>query len=446
MSSYRLSILAGTLATMTASAAYAQTVDSPVSTTAGAPVQSGDGDIVVTALRRAERLQDVPVSVSALGAEDLANKRITTANDLVGSVPNLRSQSVVGNNTPIFALRGVSQADYSVNQQGPIATYYDEVYKGSFPLIPLGTYDLERVEVLRGPQGTLYGKNTTGGAINFISAKPKIGETSANLSAGVGNYSRYEASGAINIPISSVAAFRTAFTFARADGWFKNLLPGKPDGNAVRQYAIRASLMVEPSDSMNFVLRAQTSLQNPTQYAVQTEPLAAGIGNGVYEATGSGTSYFRQGIGPRQTESEFVPRFRRRTAGVALTANWNASDTLTLTSITSYDYGKLLNPEDPDGSPLQVIEDVVRGTAKQFAQDLRLSSDFSSGPNFIIGGYYNREVIRGGSKYNYLTDVDVNGDNVVDAADCGVDFFTACVYQNSYKQIRTSVAAYSDVN
>lgn len=408
--------------------------------------QQEPGEIVVTALRRAERLQDVPVSITALSGEDLAAKRITTANDLVGSVPNLRSQSVVGPNTPIFALRGVSQSDYSVNQQGPIATYFDEVYKGSFPLLPLATYDLERVEVLRGPQGTLYGKNTTGGAINFISVKPKLDEFSGNLSAGIGNYSRYEASGAINVPISPIAAFRGAFTFARADGWFKNLLPGKPDGNAVRQYAFRGSLLVKPTDTLEFILRAQTSLQNPIQYAVQSEPLAAGIGNGIYEATGSGSSYFRTGLGARETESEYVPRFRRRTAGVVLTTTWEATDTLALTSVTSYDYGKIAIPEDPDGSPLQVIEDVTFGKAKQFAQDLRLASSFSSGPNFILGGYFNREVIHGGAKYNYFTDVDMDGDGTVTAADCEVDFFTACVFQNSYKQTRKSAAAYTDVN
>lgn len=445
------SLLAGCLPALLATAAHGQVLapgaaDVPSAAGPAAEQVQEQADIVVTALRRSERLQDVPVSITALGSADLANKRITTANDLVGSIPNLRSTTIAGANSPVFALRGVSQADYSVNQQGPVATYFDEVYKGSSPLVPLATYDLERIEVLRGPQGTLYGKNTTGGAINFISAKPKIGQFAGELTTGFGNYSRYDASGSLNVPISSIAALRVAFTFSRADGWFKNLLPGKPAGNAVSQYAIRASLLVEPTDRLSFLLRAQTSLQNPVEYAVQSEPLARGIGNGVYEATGSGVSYFRNGLGPRETQSEYVPDFNRRTAGVALTTTWNATDTLAVTSITSYDYGKLSIPEDPDGSPHQVIEDVTYGKAEQFAQDLRLSSSFASGPNFILGGYFNREVINAGSKYNYLTDVDVNGDKVVNAADCQVDFFTACVYQNSFKQTRRSLAAYSDVN
>jgi iron complex outermembrane receptor protein len=444
-------LLAGTCAAILATTAHAQTVAGVSG--AEAPAQSNEaaesipgGDIVVTALRRNERLQDVPVSITALGAADLTAKRITTANDLVGSIPNLRSSAITGSNSPIFALRGVSQADYSVNQQGPVATYFDEVYKGSAPLVALATYDLERVEVLRGPQGTLYGKNTTGGAINFISAKPQLGETSGNLTVGVGNYSRYEASGALNVPISSIAAFRGAFTFARADGWFKNLLPGRPDGNAVREYAFRGSLLVEPTDSLTFILRAQTSLQNPINYAVQAEPLANGVGNGIYEATGSGSSYFRQGVGRRETETGFVGRFRRRTAGAGLTTNWKASDALTVTSVTSYDYGKLVIPEDPDGSPVQAIDDVVTGKAKQFAQDLRLSSDFASGPNFILGGYFNTETVRGGSVYRYFTDVDANGDGALNSLDCQVDFFTACIYQNSFKQTRRTVAVYSDAN
>ncbi len=444
-------LLASTCAALIATTANAQSTGSAAAgdTSAQADVSTQalpDGDIVVTALRRNERLQDVPVSISALGAADLASKRITTANDLVGSIPNLRSQNITGSNSPIFALRGVSQADYSVNQQGPVATYFDEVYKGSQPLVALATYDLERVEVLRGPQGTLYGKNTTGGAINFISAKPRLGEFSGDLTVGVGNYDRYEASGALNVPLASNAAFRGAFTFARADGWQTNLLPGKPAGNAVRQYAFRGSLLVEATDGLTFLLRGQTSLQNPINYGVQSTPLANGIGNGAYEATGSGTSYFREGVGPRETESGFVGRFRRRTAGVGLTTNWEASDTLTVTSVTSYDYGKIVMPEDPDGSPLQVLDDVVTGKAKQFAQDLRLSSDFASGPNFIIGGYYNTETVYGDSVYRYFTDVDTNGDGSLDFADCLVDFFTSCIYKNSFKQARRTIAVYGDAN
>jgi iron complex outermembrane receptor protein len=119
-----------------------------------APEEMG-ADIVVTAQKRSERLQEVPISVSAIGGDALQKQRVTQADELVSKIPNLQLTSTVGDNTPIFALRGVSMSDYSLNQASPVATYYDEVYKGNFAFLGVAMFDLERVEVLRGPQGTL---------------------------------------------------------------------------------------------------------------------------------------------------------------------------------------------------------------------------------------------------------------------------------------------------
>ena len=148
-------------------------------------------EVTVTALRRSERLQDVPVSITALAGAALAEQKITNLTDVVSLVPNLQAGGTVGEGVPVFALRGVSMADFSLNQQGPVATYYDEVYKGSFPFLGLDLFDIERIEVLRGPQGTLYGKNTTGGAVNLISRKPGF-DTEGYLTLGYGNYDRKE--------------------------------------------------------------------------------------------------------------------------------------------------------------------------------------------------------------------------------------------------------------
>ncbi|MDK2758075.1 MAG: TonB-dependent receptor plug domain-containing protein [Blastomonas fulva] len=199
------------------------------------------GEIIVTANKRSENLQDVPISVSAVGGDALEKGRTTQIDELVTKVPNLQLTSTVGENTPIFALRGVSLNDFSLNQSGPVATYYDEVYKGNFALLGIALFDLERVEVLRGPQGTLYGKNTTGGAVNLISRAPKLGETSGYLNLGYGNFDRIDINGAVNTPLGENAALRVAGTFARADGWFRNVLPGEPDLASVSEYGVRAA-------------------------------------------------------------------------------------------------------------------------------------------------------------------------------------------------------------
>src|ERR1700722_18388198 len=119
-------------------------------------------EILVTAQKRTQDLQDVPIAVSVLGSDTLKKIHLDNAGDLGGLVPNLLVQDTLGAETPIFALRGVSMSDFSLNQPSPVATYYDEVYEGNFALLGVSLYDLERIEVLPGPQGTLYGKNTTG--------------------------------------------------------------------------------------------------------------------------------------------------------------------------------------------------------------------------------------------------------------------------------------------
>lgn len=175
-------MLAALLAGLSGQALMAQT--------AAETVAADPQEIVVTAQKRSERLQDVPISISAIGGDAVRKQRLSSADDLVSKVANLQLTSTVGDGTPIFALRGVSMSDYSLNQSGPVATYYDEVYKGNFAFLGVALYDLERVEVLRGPQGTLYGKNTTGGAVNLISRKPEIGKTEGYVNLGYGNYNR----------------------------------------------------------------------------------------------------------------------------------------------------------------------------------------------------------------------------------------------------------------
>ena len=229
-------------------------------------------EVVVTAQKRAEKLQDVPVAVSALSGSQLAAQRVAKIDDIVSFAPSLQVQSPGGDGLPIFALRGVSMADFSANQNGPVATYFDEVYRGASALLGVTMFDLERIEVLRGPQGTLYGKNTTGGAVNIISKRPTF-ETGGDLSIGYGNFDRRETSGALNVAVSDQVATRFAFTAEKADGWMKNLTPGASKKlYASDAYAGRLSVLVRPTDSAEFILRVSGSYQDPINYGVKSEP------------------------------------------------------------------------------------------------------------------------------------------------------------------------------
>ncbi len=435
-------------------ATFAAATGAAAQTTSETAAEAGPGEIVVTAQRRAEKLQDVPIAITAFGGEQIKDQRMTGPGDLIGVVPNLQSTGTTGDSTPIFSLRGISMSDFSFNQAGPVATYFDEVYRGNIALLGVSMFDLERVEVLRGPQGTLYGKNTTGGAINFISRVPTF-ETAGNLSVGVGNYNRREASGAVQTPLSETLAARVAFTFARADGTFDNLLAGQPDPDSVREYGIRGTLLFEPSDDIKFVLRASTSLQNPWNYGLDNQPTADGIGAGIYNQFHAIdpvayplTDYFRTGLGPREVEANAIQRRRNRTYALSLTGNVAVGSDLTLTSISSWNRGTLFSAEDSDGSPLKAIEITYYGKTTQLAQDLRLSSDFSGPFNFTLGAYYDKEKVYNRTLFPFWQDLDVDGNGSLNGDDClaglAGGFPLGCQVQNSFDQKKSSFAVYSD--
>ncbi|MEO0031677.1 MAG: hypothetical protein RIS94_1435, partial [Pseudomonadota bacterium] len=410
---------------MAGMAAPAMAQDAPQS--ANAPADPGE--IVVTATKRSENLQSVPISVSAVGGDQLAKSRITNVDSLVTKVANLQLTSIVGDNTPIFALRGVSMSDYSLNQSSPVATYYDEVYKGNFAFLGVAMYDLERVEVLRGPQGTLYGKNTTGGAVNIISRDAKLGETSGYINAGYGNYNRVDVNGAVNVPLGDKAALRVAGTFSHADGWFKNVVPGMPDLAETREWAVRGTLKWEPVDGVKFTLRASHSFQNPHNYGIYAQPEAIN----------------RPGLSTWQIASDVPERRRAVTTSVAFTANVDVSDTLSVTSITSYDKGSLFFREDTDGTASRLLEIPYYDKASQFAQDLRLTSNTGGAFDFILGAYFNREKVFNSTSFDIATDYDVNGDGVINAADCATGFPLACKVSNKFDQVKKSFALYTDL-
>lgn len=422
------------------SAAVAQgSIDSPPA------AEAQLDEIIVTAQKRSEGLQNVPISITAFSSAQLDDRQIRFVEDLVMGVPTLQVNAVLGDGLPTFSLRGISMSDFSLAQNGPVVVYYDEVPKASTAILGLGLYDLERVEVLKGPQGTLYGKNTTGGAVNLVSRKPNF-ENGGQLSVGYGNYSHASAEGAGEVALSDSIGARLAFTFDRAHGWAKNAFPNAPDGNSLRQYGIRGSVRLRPNDAVDVTIRASTSLQNPWNYG--SPPLTiddSGVGGPIYSLFGlAGGS--RAGLGKREIDTPNIIRRRLRTRALAANADIHMTDNLTLTSITSWDRGSALVPEDGDALPVAVSQATYYGRTKQIAEDLRLASDFSGPFNFILGGYLNSEKIHNFTSTNFFSDIDVNGDGQINAQDC-IDGggFLACNVYNQFDQKKTSVAVYTDV-
>ena len=443
--------------------------DTPVASPAAA--SDTIEEIVVTATKRSESLQSVPISVTALTSAQLTQVKLDSPSDLVTQVPNLQVNGIVGEGSPLFSLRGVSMFDYSLNQSSPVASYIDEVYKGNFTLFGVELYDLERIEVLRGPQGTLYGKNTTGGAINFITHKPGF-ETEADIKVGFGNYNRKEVEGDVQTAlVPGKVAARFAFTYTKVDGFIQNVLPGHPNLEGVDQYGMRLSLLYKATDDLDITLRLSKSLQDPQNYAIidgripAPAPLgppatsAGGVGFAGYFRTADGT-YTGAPLSNYQIAQVYTPRRRQDNEAVELTSEWTISPTNKITSITSWDSGSLFNPEGTDGSPFYIWKIPYFGTDHQVTQDLRLTSLGNSALSYIVGAYYQHEVIYNATENQIFTDpafntyhnyLDCSGNSFAPASPTGGPGYNngvvingGCDYYNSFDQIRNTWAVYTD--
>lgn len=198
-------------------------------------------EIIVTAQRRSENLQKVAVAISAVGGDDLATLGISETTSLTRMVPALQIQPAGGGSTSFF-LRGVGTIQSNSFGENPIAFNFNGVYLAR-PAAPVGSfYDLERVEVVKGPQGTLYGRNATGGAINVLPKAPRMGETSGNVSLEYGNYDTRKAQGALNVDLGDKAALRIAAQVVDRHGYLSD---GYDDEKGE---AARLSFLLEPDD------------------------------------------------------------------------------------------------------------------------------------------------------------------------------------------------------
>lgn len=209
----------------------------------------GLAEIIVTAERRSESLQRTALAVSAVSGNDLINSGVSEATGLSKLVPALQVQPTGGSGTS-FYLRGVGTQSGNSFAENAVAFNFNGVYVAR-PTAPAGTfYDLERVEVVKGPQGTLYGRNATGGAVNVLPAKPRLGEFSGNMTLEYGNYDNKRGSGAINIPLGETVALRFAAQIVDRDGYLSD---GYDDEKGE---AFRASLLLEPSPDWSMLLVA----------------------------------------------------------------------------------------------------------------------------------------------------------------------------------------------
>lgn len=350
-----------------------------------------DEEIIVTAQRREERLQDVPISVTVLGAEALENARIDTGTEIARQTPNLRVSVLGDESQPKFALRGISTPEFNLNAISATGIFFDEVYIGASFLGGAQIFDIERVEVLRGPQGTLFGKNTTAGAINFVSRGPTF-ETEAEVMAGYGSYDYHEIRGAFEQPlIEDRLSVRFAFNFAHSDGYIENLNPAGRDLSNIDRGAGRLTIGYRDDSGFDATLRL---------FRVENDARAIGAIN-----TGTGPGGLNAfGLNPRinpfdgsaldrdQVVTDRSGVIEVRGTGGYLTLNQDLGFG-TLTSITSYIEGRFLNLVDADGTIAPLLHVDFASSTEEFSQDLRLATSFDGPFQFTAGLYHQRDDI-----------------------------------------------------
>lgn len=400
-------------------------------------------EVIVTAQKRSESTQEIPVAISAFTAEGMENMKMETANDIAAGVPNLQVSLPFGETQPIFSIRGQSMSDYNVNQSSPVGVYVDESYLGASFLQGIALFDLERVEVLRGPQGTLYGKNTTGGAINFISRGPSFEGTQGNITLTLGDYGREHVNGAVETElVEEKLAVRAAYTYTETDGHHKNHFPGEHDLASIDTWSGRLTLRYE-GDSLDATLRYTAGESD----GIASAPVSEGriptlIGN--TDAVGA-----LLGQTPRQGDWDAWEGSHNKSEpystdfdNVMLTVNWSLED-YTLTAITTYLEGQGLNQANTDGAPWRMLEIDWGSEVRQIAQDLRIASDFDGAFNFIAGVYYAKDVtdVSNAMEFFHLTDdlgiaFDAANTVLTDPAGTGVTLL------QDYTQKRESVALY----
>jgi iron complex outermembrane recepter protein len=391
------------------------------------------GEVVVTAQRREERLIDVPVSVSAVGGGVIKNLNIEQPTQLQNIIPNLTVQ--FDNSVPKVSIRGIGLNDFGGSNEAPIAEYTNDVYIGSVqsPLSQL--FDVNRVEVLRGPQGTLFGRNATGGLIQVITNTPTA-DYSGGASLQYGSYNETVVEANQNIPITDSIRTRTAAIYNREDGWQKNLVTNSRTAST-NLFGVRETVDIDLSDSVTNRTLAHYGLEEDLSqmYAFRgtripgTKTLCADtviITNQCVTSDG----YRNTNFSPDYTFSSLAkPRNHLLTWGVDNTLKYSTAD-FVLTSVTAYEV--TVSKSDVDGgataNPLYIAQSI--SNRKQFSQEFRADGDFGAF-KWVGGLYYYHEWLPFGS---------YAGPNLVKALG------TTLGFQNQYNQSTDSGAGFGQVD
>jgi iron complex outermembrane receptor protein len=402
-----ISACAFAAASLCATSADAQTPTAPAAPAPAAPAAAADqgvGEIIVTAQRRFENIQKIPVSVGTVDPEQLAaiNSSGADIRGLSGRVPSLNIESSFGRTFPRFYIRGLGNTDFDLNASQPVSLVYDDVVLENPILKGFPVFDLDRVEVLRGPQGTLFGRNTPAGIVKFDTTRP--GSKHNYARASYGSYSTINAEAGVGADLSDKAAVRLSGLWQHRNDWIDNLdAPGKHNLEGYDDFAFRGQVQFKPTEDLTIRLTGQMRHLNGDARIFR----ANAIKKGTNHLIGVDGGDFKRD----EVRSDAINFQKLRTQNVTGNVEYDFGPA-TLYSITSYWHGKLKSRGDIDGGfgcdlhflpfcPLNSGPGSIPFAAQseddipsldQFTQELRIASNVKpQGFGYQAGVFYLNE-------------------------------------------------------
>jgi len=404
---------AGPVAAQSAPQAPAAVPD-PAQAVATEPADTGAGnDIVITARRTAERLQDVPVAVTAFGAGQLATRSVDTLDQVAKYTPNIRFDGAAalsgGNYNATVFIRGVGQNDFAIFSDPGVGFYVDDVYYARSIGGVMDAVDIDSVQILRGPQGTLFGKNTIGGAVLITTANPDLNRVSAKVDATYGSFDRIDGKASLNLPlIDGKLGLRLSAATLNRDGYVKRLFDGGTQGDRSAQ-VYRGKLRYQPDDALTIDIggdytRARETSAPSKLLAVGNVPGISGVpflvnynrfvapSRGILAPNGLPT------LNPSFITSD---PFTTWAGGPNINNldTWGAQGVVsyklggaTVKSVTAYRDMKAYFTRDGDNTPFTFRQTTNRDHQWQFSQELQVTGKaLDDRLSYVLGGYYFKE-------------------------------------------------------
>jgi iron complex outermembrane receptor protein len=340
-----------------------------------APAGQGLEEIVVTAEKREENLQNVPIAVTAMTGDTLTATGISNVEDLQFFVPGV---SITNDSMAIINIRGIGTSAFGVATDPSTTVHYDGVYIARPTTSYQDMFDVERIEVLRGPQGVLFGRNSAGGTLNTISKMPSR-ELTGTLGVTIGNYDKRTFSGTVSGPLSESTRARLTLVKNDRAGIYRDVVTDRRYQNE-DNFAGRLTVAIEPADNLEIVLRADGSKDRETGY-----PAIRGSYPPAFAQAGATIPEGRD-----EVAFDAVPRYDVDAWGLSSTINYDAGP-VALKSITAYRSSKVAQVLDVDATDLFLRKIEFFERSKTFTQELQLLSDNASALRWILGVFYLNE-------------------------------------------------------